>query len=79
VIFDAVFGRSGRVGRLCAIAMLAAFGVACEAAPPPRLIVLYATCTVNKDFLAPYGDGVEFTPNLGRFADEAAVFSNHRT
>jgi len=79
MIFDPINGRLGRLGWSCAIALFAALGVACEAASPPRLIILYATCTVNRDFLAPYNDGVEFTPNLDRFAGEAAVFSNHRT
>lgn len=45
----------------------------------PRLVVLYATCTVNKDFLAPYDADVTYTPNLARFAEEAQVLERHVT
>jgi hypothetical protein len=67
--------------RIALLAILVALGVACNPAPPPkpRLIVLYATCTVNKDFLAPYSDGIDFTPNFARFGHEAAVFTSHQT
>jgi arylsulfatase A-like enzyme len=67
--------------RIALLAILGVLGVACKAAPPPkpRLIVLYATCTVNKGFLAPYADGIDFTPNFARFGHKAAVFTNHQT
>lgn len=45
----------------------------------PRLVVLYASCTVNKDYLAPYEPSVTFTPNLARFASDAVVFERHQT
>ena len=60
-------------------------GAVASCAPPaqemrePRLVLLYATCTLNKDFLAPYDAGVNYTPNIQRFADEAIVFERHVT
>jgi arylsulfatase A-like enzyme len=47
--------------------------------PLPRLVVLYAPCTLNKDFLSPYRPEVPFTPNLGRFASEGIVLERHVT
>lgn len=47
--------------------------------PRPRLVLLYATCTLNKHFLSPYEPGVAFTPRLGAFAEEAKVFRRHMT
>lgn len=47
--------------------------------PAPRLVLLYATCSLNKDFLSPYDRGVRFTPSLARFAERALVFERHRT
>ena len=47
--------------------------------PQPRLVLLYATCTVNRSFLSPYNPAVTFTPNLDRFARESVVFGKHRT
>ena len=36
---------------------------ACQQKPSaPRLVILYATCTVNKDFLSPYNPEVRYTP-----------------
>jgi arylsulfatase A-like enzyme len=46
---------------------------------PPRLVVLYAPCTVNREYLAPYAPDVTYTPHLAAFAEEAAVFHAHRT
>ncbi len=57
--------------------------LSCKAAPPerqaPRLVLLYATCTVNKSYLSPYNTSITFTPNLQRFASEARVFERHTT
>ena len=47
--------------------------------PAPRLVILYATCTVNKDYLSPYKPSIQYTPNLKRFADHATVFTRHHT
>lgn len=45
----------------------------------PRLVVLYAPCTVQKLQLEPYDSRVAFTPNLAAFADESCVFARHTT
>ena len=42
----------------------------------PRLIILYATCSVNKHYLSPYNPSVTYTPHLERFAARAAVFDS---
>jgi arylsulfatase A-like enzyme len=46
---------------------------------PPRLVVLYAPCTVNASYLQPYRADVFFTPSLGDFAREALVFERHQS
>ncbi len=46
---------------------------------PPRLVLLYATCTVNKNYLAPYSEGIRYTPNIAQFAAQSIVFMNHQT
>ncbi len=45
----------------------------------PRLVVLYAPCTVNRAALGPYAPELGFTPRLDAFAREAVVFDAHRT
>lgn len=45
----------------------------------PRLVLLYATCTLNKKYLSPYNPAVSFTPALEAFSREAQVFTKHRT
>lgn len=45
----------------------------------PRLVLLYATCSVNREFLSPYGQEPELTPALDRFAEDARVFLRHHT
>ena len=45
----------------------------------PRLVLLYATCTLGNHFLSPYNPNVKYTPNLERFATRATVFEKHRT
>jgi arylsulfatase A-like enzyme len=47
--------------------------------PAPRLVVLFAPCTVNKSYLAPYDPVVEFTPHLRAFAEQSVTFLNHNT
>src|SRR4029434_9290314 len=48
---------------------------ACRASPPrPRLVLLYATCTLNRDHVAPYGKDARYTPHLSAFARESVVF-----
>lgn len=34
----------------------------------PRLVILYVTCSLNRRFLAPYNDAVDFTLQLAKFA-----------
>ena len=63
-----------------ALALLASAWLGCQAEPAgPRLVLLYAPCTVNKFFLSPYGVEPSFTPNLARFAERATTFHGHRT
>ncbi len=45
----------------------------------PRLVLLYATCSLNKDFLSPYNSAVTFTPHLEEFSRKAVVFRRHQT
>lgn len=53
---------------------------ACAAEPSqPRLVLLYAPCTVNKDYLAPYNQSIPFTPHLAAFAKQSVVFRRHQT
>lgn len=47
--------------------------------PVPRLVVLYAPCTVSTRFLEPYDPSVDFTPRLARFAAEGVTFSRHQS
>jgi arylsulfatase A-like enzyme len=64
-------------------ALLAAGAVlpGCRAASPerPRLVLLYATCTLNRSYVSPYGNDVRYTPNLAAFAKESVVFLRHHT
>ncbi len=45
----------------------------------PRLVLLYAPCTVNRGVLAPYAARAPYTPNLAAFARESVVFQRHQT
>jgi arylsulfatase A-like enzyme len=54
-------------------------GPEADAPPQPRLVLLYATCTLNNSFLSPYNPDVAFTPRLARLAAEGLVFERHRT
>jgi arylsulfatase A-like enzyme len=46
---------------------------------PPRLVLLYATCTLSRHYLGPYNPEVSFTPAIDAFAEEGTVFSRHMT
>lgn len=48
------------------------------ATAPPRLVLLYATCSLSRAHLGPYSPEVAFTPALSRFAAEALVFDRHQ-
>jgi arylsulfatase A-like enzyme len=45
----------------------------------PRLVILYAPCTLSKSFLTPYAPEIGLTPNLARFAEDSVVFHRHTT
>ncbi len=72
------------VHRWLAVAWSAALALcvpACaeRSATAPRLVLLYATCTLNRDFLSPYDPEVRFTPHLAEFGRDAVVFTKHQT
>lgn len=52
---------------------------ASEVRRPPRLVILFAPCTVNRRYLSPYAPDVPYTPALSRLAGEAVVFDEHVT
>jgi arylsulfatase A-like enzyme len=69
-----------------AILAIAAVGwVATQCSPiggapqPPRLVVLFAPCTVNASYLAPYRDDVFYTPHLRRFTEDALTFERNQS
>ena len=62
-----------------AVALLALGGCGGSEGTKPRLVLLYATCTLNRDSIAPYGKQVDYTPNLAAFARESVVFLRHQT
>lgn len=45
----------------------------------PRLVFLFAPCTVSKSYLSPYDGQVAYTPNLARLAADGVTFEAHRT
>lgn len=45
----------------------------------PRLVVLYATCTLERSFLGPYGADPSLTPAISAFARRGTVFPRHMT
>jgi arylsulfatase A-like enzyme len=65
---------------LAILAAIAAFScTSAPDAPPPRLVILYATCTLAKGFLSPYEPAVTWTPQLDAFARRGVVFERHQT
>lgn len=74
--------------RIAPVVLAIAFAVLAGCAPAgrapgtstaPRLVLLYATCSLSKDYLSPYNDGVAYTPSLARFAQDGLVFDRHQT
>jgi arylsulfatase A-like enzyme len=62
------------------LALLSLGLAACGAGdPPPRLVVLLAPCTLQRDALGPYDERVRYTPNLARLAEESVTFARHAT
>jgi arylsulfatase A-like enzyme len=45
----------------------------------PRLVLLYAPCSVSRLFLSPYDPSVTYTPFLKAFAEDGLVFTKHHT
>jgi len=45
----------------------------------PRLVVLFAVCTLNKDYISPYNPEVKYTPTLQQLADAGVVFDKQHT
>jgi arylsulfatase A-like enzyme len=64
-----------------ATALLGTLGCAPRAVEPhgPRLVVLFATCTLSRHHISPYNAQVTYTPNLSAFAAEGTVFERHQT
>lgn len=78
----AVRRAAGSAGRVLA-ALVAVSVLGCGEGPgperSPRLVLLYATCSLSKGFLSPYDPAVRYTPALERFGREAVVFDRHQT
>ncbi len=75
---------AGPLGLLALFALSGLLAVTgCRPAPEqyaqPRLVILYASCTVNRLYTAAYDPSVGYTPNIGRFAERATVFDRHHT
>lgn len=89
VVIDAVSGnrpqtvRASDTGyRLAAIVAVSLCIWACSRAPDdphPRLVLVYATCTLNRSYLEPYNRSVSFTPHLSEFARQSVVFRRHES
>jgi len=43
------------------------------------LVLLYVTCSLNKNYLSPYNRDVVYTPQLEKFASRGLVFERHQT
>lgn len=74
-------GRRRLAAAILGSALAALPGCGHESVEPegPRLVVLYATCTVSRHYLSPYNQEVPYTPHLQAFAEEATVFARHQT
>ncbi len=70
------------LARACAALGVLTLIAACDSGvelPQPRLVLLYAPCTVNKQYLSPYNQEIAFTPFLKVFAEDSVVFLRHQT
>jgi len=74
-----VVSKRHAIATLLAVFAVAATGCGPVARSEPRLVLLYAPCSVGKKFLSPWNDSVSYTPNLARFARESIVFERHQT
>lgn len=62
--------------------MATASGVSCggdAVFASPRLVLLYATCSLSRAHLSPYDPTRSFTPQIERFGRESAVLMRHHT
>lgn len=64
---------------VCVIALLLLACAGERRSAHPRLVLVYCTCSLNKDYIAPYNPEVTTTPNLAEFAREAMVFERHQS
>jgi arylsulfatase A-like enzyme len=72
--------RRAAVGAALSSLLLLAAACSSEAPPTePRLILVYAPCSVSAKHLAPYDDRVPYTPSLAAFAADAVTFDHHYT
>ncbi len=69
----------GCVVTAAVVAVAAYWLVPGRAAGLPRLVLLYAPCTVNRSYLSPYNPAVSYTPFLEDFARQSIVFTKHHT
>ena len=65
--------RPGLTGSSIWLALALVLDIAPVAAESsqPRLVVLFAPCTVSTAFLSPYDARIDFTPSLGASAGQA--------
>ena len=71
-------GRIAVFASVCCAALL----TACPDPPSfrqPRLVLLYATCSLNKHFLSSYDRSIAYTPHIEEFSKNALVFERHQT
>jgi arylsulfatase A-like enzyme len=75
--------RAARGSLLLLCLFVAGSSLACsrpaDPGAKPRLVVLYAPCSLRCPSLEPYAKDVPFTPNLAAFARESVVFEKHVT
>jgi arylsulfatase A-like enzyme len=64
---------------LVTLTALAGCGPREDRATSPRLVLLYAPCSLSRHYLEPYNPAVRYTPALSAFAREATVFLRHQT
>ena len=75
-------GAATPIPMLLISSVLAISAVVCRSAPTvsqPRLVLLYATCTVAKNSLSPYAPSVPDTKAIAAFAERGLVFRRHQT
>jgi arylsulfatase A-like enzyme len=77
-----MFGFAHRRGLWPLLILSAVCATACSPTPdrdPPRLVLVYVTCSLNRHYIAPYDEHVTSTPNLAALARDGMVFDAHHT